>query len=149
RLLAFLGEQNSHWVAIYRNWIQALFFVMAELWGSVVIFLLFWGFVNHICNFNEAKRSYNLLIAGGDLGQMFTGFLVCHFTGKYVGSLFSIALQSLVGFVLFFGCMIMALHWFLTRHALKDDRLYQPEYQNQPMDQKTKLSLKESLKFIV
>ncbi|MES2272715.1 MAG: Npt1/Npt2 family nucleotide transporter [Chlamydiota bacterium] len=146
-LLDKVGQQNSHWVAIYRNWVQSLFFVTAELWGSVVIFLLFWGFVNHICNFNEAKRSYNLFIVGGDLAQMFTGPLVCYFTGKYLGSEFGLALKSLVCCILFFGAMIMALHWILTRRVLKDKRLYQPE-QVQSMEQKTKLSLLNSLKFI-
>lgn len=149
-LVEKIGHQNGHWVAIYRNWIQSLFFVIAELWGSIVIFLLFWGFVNHICNFNEAKRSYNLFIAGGDLAQMFTGPLVCYFTGKFIGEHFHIALQSLVGFVLFFGCMIMALHFLLTRKILKnDERLYQPEHKNQPLETKTKLSLLESIKFIL
>ena len=148
-LLEQLGPQNAHWVAIYRNWIQSIFFVAAELWGSVVIFLLFWGFVNHICNFNEAKRSYNLFVAGGDLAQMFTGPLVCYFTGKFIGESFDLALQSLVGFVLFFGFMIMALHFLLTRKILKnDERLYQPERENQPLELKTKLSLLDSIKFI-
>jgi AAA family ATP:ADP antiporter len=148
-LLEKLGSANGHWVAIYRNWIPSLFFVLAELWGTIVIFLLFWGFVNHICNFNEAKRCYNLFIAGGDLAQMFTGPLVCYFTGKYLASQFGLALQSLVCCVLFFGVMIMSLHWLLTRKVLKDERLYQPEHQHQPIDQKTKLSLLDSLKFIV
>jgi len=147
-LLSKVGEQNSHWISIYRNWIQSIFFVTAELWGSVVIFLLFWGFVNHICNFNEAKRCYNFFIAGGDLAQMFTGPLVCYFTGKYLGSHFGMALKSLCLCVLFFGFMIMALHWLLTRKILKDERLYQPEHQDSTMDQKTKLSLIESMKFI-
>ncbi|PIS02857.1 MAG: translocase [Chlamydiae bacterium CG10_big_fil_rev_8_21_14_0_10_42_34] len=148
-LLSKIGQENAHWVAIYRNWIQSLFFVTAELWGSIVIFLLFWGFVNHICNFNEAKRSYNLFIAGGDLAQMFTGPLVCYFTGKYLAEEFGFALQGLVYCVLFFGVMIMALHFYVTHRVLKDERLYQPEQNQQPINQKTKLSLLESLKFIV
>jgi len=148
-LLSKLGAENSHWVAIYRNWIQSLFFVTAELWGSVVIFLLFWGFVNHICNINEAKRSYNLFIAGGDLAQMFTGPVVCYFTGKYLATHFELALQSLVICVLCFGAMIMLLHWYITRKVLTDSRLYQPEKQQQPIDQKTKLSLLQSLKLVV
>jgi AAA family ATP:ADP antiporter len=148
-LLEKLGTSNAHWVAIYRNWIQSLFFITAELWGTIVIFLLFWGFVNHICNFNEAKRSYNFFIAGGDLAQMFTGPLVCYFTGKYLATEFNFALQSLIVCVLVFGCMIMALHWLVTHRVLKDERLYQPEHKTQPMDQKTKLSLLDSLKFIV
>ena len=148
-LLSKIAQENSHRAAVYRNWIQSLFFVAAELWGSIVIFLLFWGFVNHICNFNEAKRCYNLFIAGGDLAQMFTGPLVCYFTGKYLATHFNLALQGLTCCVLFFGFMIMALHFLLTRKVLKDERLYQPEHNQQPIDQKTKLSLLESLKFIV
>lgn len=147
-LLGKLGQENAHWVAVYRNWIQSIFFVTAELWGSIVIFLLFWGFVNHICNFNEAKRCYNLFIAGGDLAQMFTGPLVCYFTGKFLASQFQFALQSLVLCVLFFGFMIMLLHWILTHKVLKDERLYQPQDEQQKSEQKTKLTLRESLKLI-
>src|SRR3989338_5335171 len=110
-LLEQLGPQNSHWVAIYRNWIQSVFFVIAELWGQVVIFLLFWGFVNHICNVNEAKRCYNLFVAGGDLAQISIGILVGYVTGKYMGDQFGSALTTLVSCVLFFGFMIMVLHW--------------------------------------
>ena len=149
-LLKVLGPENNHWISIYRNWIQSIFFVTAELWGSIVIFLLFWGFVNHICNVNEAKRSYSLFVAGGDLAQILVGPLVFYFTQKYVGDQFPFALKSLVCFVLFFGAMIMTLHYILTRRVLsKDERLYQPEHKNQPIDQKTKLSLLESVKFIV
>ncbi len=148
-LLSKIGDHNSHWVAIYRNWIQSLFFVTSELWAQVVIFLLFWGFVNHICNFNEAKRCYNLFIVGGDLAQMLTGPFICYFTAKYVGAQFGTGLQTLVCCILFFGFMIMALHWLLTRKILKsDERLYRPENKI-PLDTKTKLSLIDSLKFIV
>jgi AAA family ATP:ADP antiporter len=146
-LLSKIGSENSHWVAIYRNWIQSIFFVTAELWGQICFFLLFWGFVNHICNFNEAKRSYNLFIAGGDMAQIFIGPIVCFIIGRSIGDQFSSALQGLVLCVLGFGVAIMALHYYLTRHVLKkDERLYKPEV---PMEQKTKLSLIDSVKFIV
>jgi len=148
-LISKVGEQNKHWISIYRNWIPSLFFVTAELWGQVVIFLLFWGFVNHICNFNEAKRFYTLFIAGGDLAQIFTGPLVIYFTHKYIAANFSVALQNLVLCVLFFGCMIMLLHWWLTKRVLnKDDRLFRPQQKEASLDQKTKLSLVDSLKFV-
>ena len=35
-------------IAIFRNWSFCLFYVMAELWGSVVVSLLFWGFANQV-----------------------------------------------------------------------------------------------------
>lgn len=147
-LLEKLGTKNAHWISIYRNWIPSLFYVVAELWGQIVIFLLFWGFVNHICNFNEAKRCYNLFIVGGDIAQILTGPLVIYFTTKYMATDFSLALQNLVLCVLGFGAMIMLLHWWMTRSVLSDERLYQPEHKSVPLEQKTKLSLFQSLKFI-
>jgi len=35
-------------IAILRNWTYAVFYTMAELWGSVVVSLLFWGFANEV-----------------------------------------------------------------------------------------------------
>ncbi len=149
-LLAQLGEHNSHWIAIYRNWIPSLFFVVTELWGSVVIFLLFWGFVNQVNTFGEAKRFYNLFIAGGDMAQMLTGPTVYYFTRKFIGSNFIFALHSLTGFVLFFGCIIMALFWYLNRSILTDIRFYNPADHHQDAGEvKTKLSFRESLRLIV
>lgn len=148
-LLERFGEKNSHWVAIYRNWIQSLFFVMAELWGQVAIFLLFWGFVNQICNFQEAKRSYNLFIGGGDLAQIMTGPLVWYCTRQYISDPFQGTLQSLCLYVSAFGIAIMLLHAWILRYVLSDARLYQPECGIQQAESKPKLSLWDSLKFIV
>jgi len=149
-LLGIIGSENAHWIAIYRNWLQSLFFVIAELWGGVVIFLLFWGFVNHISNFYDAKRYYNLFIAGGDLAQIFTGPLVCLYTRKFVGDQFPLALKFLVSHVVVFGLIIMLLYWWLNRYILTDKRFYDPEQQNISLEgEKTKLSLRESVKFII
>jgi hypothetical protein len=35
-------------ISIFRNWTYAVFYTMAELWGSVVVSLLFWGFANEV-----------------------------------------------------------------------------------------------------
>ena len=35
-------------LAIIRNWTFAVFYTMAELWGSVVVSLMFWGFANEV-----------------------------------------------------------------------------------------------------
>jgi AAA family ATP:ADP antiporter len=41
-VLSVIGERFSAPVAILRNWTFCLFYVMAELWGSVVVSVLFW-----------------------------------------------------------------------------------------------------------
>ena len=72
-LAALLPAGLSGLVALLRNWTFSLYFVAAELWGGVVISLLFWGLANEVCAVRDAKAIYPLLgiaanvalIAGG------------------------------------------------------------------------------------
>ena len=48
KLLELAGPRFSGPIAILRNWTFCLFYVMAELWGSVVVSVLFWGFANQV-----------------------------------------------------------------------------------------------------
>jgi AAA family ATP:ADP antiporter len=43
------------------NWIIVLVFIFGEMYGTVVLSLLFWGFANEICTVHEAKRFYPLI----------------------------------------------------------------------------------------
>lgn len=47
-LLNTLGPRFLGPLAILRIWSFCLFYVMAELWGSVVVSVLFWGFANQV-----------------------------------------------------------------------------------------------------
>lgn len=51
KLLNILGPRFLGPLAIMRIWSFCLFYVMAELWGSVVISVLFWGFANQVYSF--------------------------------------------------------------------------------------------------
>eukprot|EP00168_Porphyra_purpurea_P014984 TRINITY_DN4453_c0_g1_i3.p1 TRINITY_DN4453_c0_g1~~TRINITY_DN4453_c0_g1_i3.p1 ORF type:complete len:379 (-),score=123.01 TRINITY_DN4453_c0_g1_i3:1308-2444(-) len=48
-------------LAIVRNWTFALFYTLAELWGSVVVSVLFWGFANEVTTVEEAKSTTRCL----------------------------------------------------------------------------------------
>lgn len=43
------------------NWTYSLFFLVAELWGAVVISVLFWTLANEVCTVKEAKTIYPLM----------------------------------------------------------------------------------------
>jgi AAA family ATP:ADP antiporter len=47
-------------LSVVRNWSFALFYVMAEMWGSVVLSLLFWGLANEVTTVNEARKYYQI-----------------------------------------------------------------------------------------
>ena len=67
RLQAFLPHGFLPLVAMFRHWILSLFYIMAELWGSMALSLLFWGFANQITRVDEAKRFYALFGIGANL----------------------------------------------------------------------------------
>jgi len=72
-LLSIIGDRFSAPVAILRNWTFCLFYVMAELWGSVVVSVLFWGFANQITTVDEAKQFYPLFGLGANVALIFSG----------------------------------------------------------------------------
>ena len=49
---------------------------MSDLWGSVILSLVFWGFANDIMKVTEAKRFYSLLGVGANLALLVSGPLI-------------------------------------------------------------------------
>lgn len=43
---------------IFANWTSALFYIIAEIYSSVSVGLLFWQFANDVCSVEQAKRFY-------------------------------------------------------------------------------------------
>merc|ERR1719265_620647 len=60
-------------ITIIKYWTFGAFYTFAELWGSVVASLLFWGFANDICSVSEAKRWYPLFGLLANVALIFSG----------------------------------------------------------------------------
>jgi AAA family ATP:ADP antiporter len=79
-LLKTMGVRWAGPIAILRNWTFCLFYVMAELWGSVVVSVLFWGFANQITTVEEASQFYPLFGLGANVALIFSGQAVLYFS---------------------------------------------------------------------
>lgn len=62
-------------VAVFRNWSLTTYYVMAELWGTIILSLLFWGFANQITSLQEAGRFYALIGIALNFAGIFAGQL--------------------------------------------------------------------------
>ena len=60
-LTASLPSGFSGGIAVVNNWTLSLFYVFSELWGDVVLSLLFWGLANETTRLHEAGIIYPLL----------------------------------------------------------------------------------------
>lgn len=146
-LQKLLGEHASHWVSIYRHWIHSLFFVTAELWASLVIFMLFWGLTNHITSISEAKRTYTIFIAAGDLATMIAGPLVLFYVRKLSHLHYMFTIKTISLWLVLFCVIIMSLNWYLTKRVLTREE-YAPPRNLKEEGEKTKLSLFKGIRHI-
>jgi ATP:ADP antiporter, AAA family len=139
-------------VECIRHWSYALFDIFAELWGSAVLGLLFWGFANDITKISEAKRFYVLFGIGANLSLLLSGPLSVSVSNirKLVPpgvDAWRISLNYLTGFVVVAGLLIMGIYWWINRYVLTEPSLFDRD-ESKARKTKPKLSLGESLKFL-
>jgi ATP:ADP antiporter, AAA family len=60
-------------ISLLRNWPFTLFYVMSELWGTIILSVLFWGFANEVTTISEAKRFYSLFGVGANIASIISG----------------------------------------------------------------------------
>ncbi len=59
-----LPKGAAGFVSMIRYWSFTLFYVMSELWSSIVLSTLFWGFANEITSVDQATRFYGFFGIG-------------------------------------------------------------------------------------
>ncbi|EFH65558.1 chloroplast ADP, ATP carrier protein 1 [Arabidopsis lyrata subsp. lyrata] len=147
KLLATLGPRFMGPLAILRIWSFCLFYVMAELWGSVVISVLFWGFANQITTVDEAKKFYPLFGLGANVALIFSGRTVKYFSnlrrnlGPGVDG-WAVSLKAMMSIVVGMGLAICFLYWWVNRYVPLPTR-------SKKKKEKPKMGTMESLKFLV
>lgn len=140
-------------IAIMRNWTYSLFYIMSELWGSVALSLLFWGFANDIMKVTEAKRFYALLGLGANLALLVSGpaiVFVSDIRKKLPegADAWGFSLNYLMGMVVGAGLLIVGIYYWINKNVLTDPRFYDPSEQKQQKKKKPKMSLKESFLYL-
>jgi AAA family ATP:ADP antiporter len=63
-------------VKVVQYWTFSLFYCSAELWGSVVISVLFWSLANEVCTISEAKSVYPLMGIAANVALVLSGNFV-------------------------------------------------------------------------
>lgn len=154
-IASFLPAGWSGLVAAIRNWTYSLFYIFAELWGSFILSLLFWGFANDITKVTEAKRFYGLFGLGANLALVCVEPLV-----RYINGLTStlpetaaqdpwqLQLNYYTGVFVFAGVMVMIIYRWIQKCVLTDPRFYDQSEQTKVKKEKPKLSLMDSIKFL-
>jgi AAA family ATP:ADP antiporter len=140
-------------IAMYRNWTLTCFYIISELWGTIVLQVLVWGFANEITKLNEAPRFYSVMVIASNIAT------IC--AGQIAVALSSSEFDSSLGFghdaweqtmtkilVLVVTLALIALFAFrwMNKHVLSHTEYLPTDSERSPKKHPTKkLSFRESL----
>lgn len=149
--LATVRAMQASWPAFFywiipciTNWSYTLFYIMAELWGTMAISSLFWQFAYQITMKNEVKRYFGLYSVIGNLGGILSASLLKWLSRAFQGDSFVYAsIFSSIGC----GLVVMAIYWYMNAVTLKDPKLFDPS-QIKGKKKKAKAGIMDGIKML-
>ena len=151
----WLVDSLSQWVPqglmglvkVVQYWTFSLFYCSAELWGSVVISVLFWSLANEVCTISEAKSVYPLMGIAANVALVLSGtFVKLVNTQIAVGNTY-VSLCWLVGGIVTMSSFMAVAKTVLDKFVIGDYCSLDPATATKPR-RKKKGSMAESFAII-
>lgn len=149
---AALGGASSGGLAvlakIIAHWTSGLFYVVAEIYSSVSVGLLFWQFANDVVSVDQAKRFYPLFAQMSGLAPVVAGQFVVRYASK--ASDFGDSLHRLTAAVTLAGILICVFYHFSSAFVQRTEStgLSGKPAMDGKKAKKPKMSMMESAKFL-
>ena len=123
-------------------WSYSLFYILAELWGSVGIQILFWQFVNQVVSMEQSKRFFPMFVVFSNVSLILVGVVT-----KLLQMIpdWDVVVKVEMVIVLCIGLFAMFCNFMLNRKILP---LEEPLDASQKKAKKKKPGLIESFKII-
>lgn len=144
----------QHFIPLVGRWSTSLFYLFSELWGAMILSLLFWQFANDVTRVYEARRFYGMFAFLGHFALSIAGAM----GGKLceAGEGFSVPEEGFQNYIYYTvlwitvcGLATMATYWWLNKKVLTDPKYYEGESNNRkPSGEKQKLTLTETIRYV-
>lgn len=141
-------------VAMIRNWTLTLFYVMSELWSTIVMSVLFWGFANEVTNVRESRRFYGAISMASNVAAIVAGqfgiYISLRAFSDYLPfgtTAWDQSMYLLVFTVIVLGLLMMGVFRWMNTQVLTDPH-YDEMHHRIKTRKKKKLSIRESFKYL-
>jgi len=133
---------------ILSNWTSALFYVVAEIYSSVSVGLLFWQYANDVVPVDQAKRFYPLFAQMSGLAPVLAGQYMVQFTSTSKDM--ATSLHRLTAAITFAGVMICVFYSWSRNFIEKTEAKTRAATGESlpPKKKKPKMSMMESAQFL-
>jgi AAA family ATP:ADP antiporter len=143
-------------ISVFRNWTLTGFYVMSELWASIILNVIFWGFANEVTKIDEAPRFYSVFGIGANFATIVAGqaaiFLSeAHFSTEWlfgVRESWEEVQLILVSLVTINGLITMATFRWMNKKVLNGPSFEEFHNNKRVAKAKGKLSFRESFSYL-
>ncbi len=140
RLQSLLPAGFQGFIAIFRNWTCTLFYIMAELWSTAIMSVLFWAFANEVTKVGEAKRFYILWNIAANIAGMVAGNAALSFSGDWSQSVMFLSCA-----IVFSGLISVGVfRWLNVRVILPSEN---KSGESKPVE-KIKMSMRKNFSYL-
>jgi len=132
-------------VAMVQYWHYTVFYLFSELWGNIVLNMLFWGFVNEVTVFSDAKRFYSVFALSANLAPVVAG----HYCLSYQGPNWNDSLSFFIWTVVIAGILLLFLFYALNRIIAQHQAahpVHRPDHRSEASEKG--FSLSESFQYV-
>lgn len=144
------------WISMFRNWTFTGFYVMSELWASIILSVIFWGFANEVTRLGEASRFYSVFGIASNVATTFAGqtaiFLSeSHFSTEWIFGVRESWEETqliLISVVVFNGLLTMGIFRWMNKRVLNDASFDEFHRNKKAAKEKGKLSFRESFSYL-
>ena len=122
-LLSTLPNGFAGFVGMVRNWMFTAFYCVSELWGDILLSLLFWGLANETTSIEDAPLLYPLFGIGANIAQTCAGRslrLIGDVSGSWLT--YSQQIQLTVAMCVVMGVAIAVVHTHIVRTFEKNPK---------------------------
>jgi|694.fasta_scaffold13300_10 AAA family ATP:ADP antiporter len=141
-------------IGMLRYWSFTVFYVMAELWGNIVMTVLFWGFANEVTRIEEARRFFGVFCFGANCCAIAAG-QVARFLPQeenlnpmMIQEDWTSSIMILISIVTVSGLIIMGIFRWMNLNVLNDPSFDELHSTKKALKAKGKLSMKESFSYL-
>jgi AAA family ATP:ADP antiporter len=127
------------------HWSFSMFYIMSELWGSVMLSLMFWQLANQINTIEEAKKFYPLFGFLAQIGLIASGLLMNVFTSDTFAADWKSSIHYICISVLFSGVFLSVALFILGEYIIGHSVINGATVKKK----KVKMGLMNSLKHIL
>lgn len=131
-------------ISITENWTVTSFYVMAELWSTAILHVLFWGFANEITKVGESRRFYAVLAVVSNFAAIIAGM-----AGDFLSHEQVFETQvMLILFVIACGIVTMGIYRWMNVNILNSSEFDEFHKTKLELHPKKKISVRESLSYL-